>query len=103
MRSSRKKKLQEALDRDRAAAEPASVPAIADDEFMVPPPGGFVAREAAAIPMGWDATYEDGYPTLVERLLGQMRHMLYSLDEQQHDIVRLRESTRHVLARLSPA
>jgi hypothetical protein len=58
-------------------------------------------RDSAAIPMACDPSAADR--GMVERLLVKLRHVLYSLDEQQQEIARLRENTRQVLARLSAA
>jgi hypothetical protein len=57
-------------------------------------------REAVALPLNLDATHSDGYSGLVDRVIGQLRHLLYSLDEQQQDIVRFRDNTRMALVRL---
>lgn len=124
MRSSHRRKSFEelAIERDRelerAAAEAAgpsrsagaspsaSAPEGADlsqfkYDFSTPLPGTLVAREAAAYPLGAGAAQGDGYASLVERLLSRVWHTLYTLGEQRQEIVRLRENTRQVLARLS--
>ncbi|MBW3569635.1 MAG: hypothetical protein KY467_00890 [Gemmatimonadetes bacterium] len=105
MRSRRKEFTFEdaAAERDRAldGAEPdEGRPPPFTYDFSRPPPPMPAVREAVA-PYGFDTSYADGYPTLVDRLLGRLRHALYTLDEQRDEIVRLRENTRQVLARLS--
>jgi hypothetical protein len=83
---------------ERSAAESVNPPGTYDLSRRVSRP--LVAREAAALPLNLDATHSDGYSALVDRVIGQLRHLLYSLDEQRQDIVRFRDTTRTALARL---
>ena len=83
---------------ERAAVEAADPPGTYDLSRRVT--RSSVVREAAALPLNLDAAHSDGYSGLVDRVIGQLRHLLYSLDEQQQDIVRFRDSTRMALARL---
>ena len=84
---------------EEQAAEAADPPGFRHD-LSRPGPAPLAAREAAALPMGFDAARGDGLAALIDREIGQLRHLLYSLDEQLHDIVRFRDNTRMALARL---
>lgn len=101
-----------AIERDRElerrAAEAADPPPF-QYEVPAPLPGAMVARESAA---AYGDYFAEPHPAsvvasdarlMIERLLVRVRHVLYSLDVQQQEIVRLRENTRGVLARLSAA
>jgi hypothetical protein len=87
------------LERQRAAAEEGHPPEHQYD-FSRPLPAS-VVRETAALPWGYDAAQGSDYSTMVERLLSRVWHMLYAIGEQKPEIVRLRENTRQMLARLS--
>ena len=87
-----------AAEAERAAVEAADLPGKYDLSRRVTRP--LVVREAAALPMPLDANHSDGYSALVDRVIGQLRHLLYSLDEQSQDIVRFRDNTRMALVRL---
>ena len=58
-------------------------------------------RETAVVPFA--QVHEDHYPALVERTLGHVFRVLRELDEQQVDILLLRDDTRAALARLQTA
>jgi hypothetical protein len=88
------------LERQRAAAE-GDAPSEHRYDFSTPMPGASMVRETAALPWGYDAGTD--YSTLVDRLLSRAWHVLYTLGEQKQEIVRLRENTRQVLARLGTA
>jgi hypothetical protein len=88
------------LERQRAAAED-DHPAEHQYDFSRPLPGMMAARETAALPWGYDPAQGSDYSTMVERLLSRVWHVLYTLGEQMPEIVRLRENTRQILARLS--
>jgi hypothetical protein len=85
---------------ERGAAEDATPSAFM---YTPTPPdyGAMIVRDSAAISLSREGLAADR--GMVERLLVRLRHVLYGLDEQQHEIVRLRENTRQVLARLSAA
>lgn len=89
------------LERQRAAAEDEH-PSDHQYDFSSPMPM-LAARETAALPWGYDAAEPSAYPRLVERLLSRVWHVLYTLGEQKAEIVRLRENTRQMLARLGAA
>ncbi|HEX6370984.1 MAG TPA: hypothetical protein VF006_18840 [Longimicrobium sp.] len=86
------------LERQRAAAEGGESPSEHRYDFGKPMPGMLMARETAALPWGYEAGTD--YSTMVERLLSRVWHVLYTLGEQKPEIVRLRENTRQMLARL---
>lgn len=88
------------LERQRVAAEGGESPQEHRYDFSTPMPTSMV-RETAALPWGYDAGTD--YSTMVERLISRVWHVLYTLGEQKHEIVRLRENTRQVLARLGTA
>ncbi|HYR11028.1 MAG TPA: hypothetical protein VEQ60_24825 [Longimicrobium sp.] len=91
------------LERQRAAAE-GDPPSEFRYDFSQPLPGTLVARETAALSWGLEAAAAPSeYPSLVERLLSRIWHVMYTLGEQKQEIVRLRENTRQVLARLVTA
>jgi hypothetical protein len=87
------------LERQRAAAEDGH-PAEHQYDFSRPMPM-LAARETAALPWGYDPAQGSDFSTMVERLLSRVWHVLYTLGEQRAEIVRLRENTRQMLARLS--
>lgn len=87
------------LERQRAAAEGDGAPELQYD-FGVPLPGSMMVRETA-VAWGHEATRVSDYPTLVERLLHRVWYVMYTMGEQQQEIVRLRENTRQALARLA--
>lgn len=89
------------LERQRAAAEGGEGPAEHRYDFSTPMPGTSMVRETAALPWGYEAGTD--YSTMVERLINRVWHVLYTLGEQKQEIVRLRENTRQVLARLGTA
>lgn len=89
------------LERQRAAAEGAR-PAEHQYDFSRPMPM-LAARETAALPWGYDPAHGSDYSTMVERLLSRVWHVLYAIGEQKPEIVRLRENTRQMLARMSAA
>lgn len=86
------------LDRERAAAED-DHPAEHQYDFSRPMPM-LAARETAALPWGYDPARGSDYSTMVERLLSRVWHVLYTVGEQKPEIVRLRENTRQMLARM---
>ena len=101
-----------AIERDRElgrrAAESAQPPPVPYDA-STPLSEMMVARESAA---AYGDYFAEPHPAsvvasdarlMIERLLVRVRHVLYSLDVQQQEIVRLRENTRGVLVRLSAA
>jgi hypothetical protein len=90
------------LERQRAAAEGES-PSEFRYDFSQPLPGTLVARETAALPWGLEAAAPSEYPSMVERLLSRIWHVMYTLGEQKQEIVRLRADTRQSLARLGTA
>lgn len=92
MRRKRKSSEEKAVERD-------SLPEFSYD-LSEPGYGALVAREAAALPLSRSASHGEDYRALVDRVVGELRHLLFSLDEQQHDIVRLRNDTRAVLAHM---
>jgi hypothetical protein len=97
-----------AIERDgelgpqRAAAE-GDTPSGFPYNVPPPPPGGFAVREGGTMAWGLEAGHISDYPLIVERLLGRLWFVMYSLGEQQQDIVRLREATRQGLVRLATA
>lgn len=94
----------------RASGEPGASAAAAEEPgaskftWQPTPPDYGVMRvsEPAAVAWGTSAVAKE-YAPLVERMLSRIWHSLYAMDEQRHEIVRLRESTRGVLARLARA
>lgn len=90
------------LERQRAAAEGES-PYEHRYDLSRPVSAGMVARETAALPWGFEAAPGGDYSIMVERLLGRVWSVMYTLGEQKQEIVRLRENTRQVLARLVTA
>ncbi|HEX2078962.1 MAG TPA: hypothetical protein VHG08_14665 [Longimicrobium sp.] len=63
--------------------------------------GSLQVRETAVMPF---AAYPDeDYPAVVEGILGHVFRVLRQLDEQQVDIMILRDDTRTALARLKAA
>lgn len=90
------------LERQRAAAE-GEPPAGHQYDFSKPLPGMMVARETAVLPWGYEGAHENAYPTMVERMFSRVWAVLYTVGEQQQEIVRLRENTRQMLARLGTA
>lgn len=89
------------LERQRAAAEGES-PNEHRYDFS-PPPSTSMVRESAAVTWGFEAVPGGDYSTGVDRLISHVWFLLYTLGEQRQEIVRLRENTRQVLARLVPA
>lgn len=87
-----------ALERERAAAEGGEPPPF---QYGPPTPIPMLAARETAAAYGCEPTVADR--TMAERLLMKVRHVLYTMDEQQSEIARLRENTRQVLARLSTA
>jgi hypothetical protein len=90
-----------AVEQDaRRASEGAEPPAQPSSGWVKSDPGyGLLrAREAAVID---SPAVVDRYRVGVDRLLNKLVHVLFTLDEQRSEIVRLRENTRQVLARLS--
>jgi hypothetical protein len=62
-----------------------------------------MVRESAAVTWGFEAVPGGDYSTGVDRLISHVWFLLYTLGEQRQEIVRLRENTRQVLARLVTA
>jgi hypothetical protein len=89
------------LERQRAAAEGES-PSEFRYDFGKPMPGP-AARETAVMPWGFNADRGGDYSTGVEHLLSRVWFAIYTIGEQRQEIVRLRENTRQVLARLATA
>ena len=90
------------LERQRAAAE-GEPPSGFRYDFSQPLPAPMVARETAALPWGLEAAQVNEYPSMVERLLRRVWHVMYTLGEQKQEIGVLRENTRQALARLGTA
>ncbi|HEU0298926.1 MAG TPA: hypothetical protein VFR37_05710 [Longimicrobium sp.] len=63
--------------------------------------GAMRVREAAVMPFA--ARADEDYPALVEGILGHVFRVLRELDEQQVDIMILRDDTRVALERLKAA
>lgn len=90
-----------AVEQDaRRAGEGAEPPAPPAHGWVKADPGyGLLrAREAAVLD---SPAVVDRYRVGVDRMLNKLVHVLFTLDEQRSEIVRLRENTRQVLARLS--
>lgn len=87
---------------DRAADEAARQSEFKYD-FGPPGWGVLTARETSTLSWGLDAVAGDGSPALLERDLNRLKYMLYTFGEQRREILQLRDSTRQVLASLSPA
>lgn len=89
------------LERQRAAAEPPEPSGYQypPDEPRTP----FMVSEAAALP--WGSSVERGgeYSEGVRHMLSRVWHVIYSLGDQQMEIMRLRDHTRQSLARLGTA
>jgi hypothetical protein len=64
--------------------------------------GSMRVREAAVLPFGMRVE-EDRYPELVAGMLGHLASVLRELDDQEVDIMLLRDDTRAALARLQAA
>jgi hypothetical protein len=90
------------LERQRAAAEGES-PSGHRYDFSPPLPGMTMARETAVLPWGFNGERGEDYSTGVQHLLSRVWHVMYTLGDQQLEIVRLRENTRQALARLVTA
>jgi hypothetical protein len=89
------------LERQRAAAEPPET--FEYEEPLDRPRPTFMACETAALPWGFSAERGADYSSGVEHLLSRVWHIMYTLGDQQLEIVRLRENTRQMLARLATA
>jgi hypothetical protein len=90
------------LERQRAAAGLPD-PSGYEEEPLDRPRPTFMACEAAALPWGVSAERGTDYSAGVQHLLSRVWFVMYSLGEQQLEIVRLRENTRQSLARLGTA
>ncbi|HEU4885960.1 MAG TPA: hypothetical protein VFT45_27225 [Longimicrobium sp.] len=89
------------LARQRAAAGPEELSGY--EEPLDRPRPSFMACEAAALPWGVSAERGADYSAGVQHLLSRVWHVMYTLGDQQLEIVRLRENTRQMLARLVTA
>lgn len=94
--------VEEAARRASQAAE-SRAHSVADlpEEELGPDNGVMYARETALIASSPAAI--DRYRMLTERILNKVVHVLFTLEDQKSEIVRLRENTRQVLARLGAA
>ena len=89
------------LQRQDEAAE-GEKPSERGYDFGTPMPS-MAARETAVLPWGFEAERSGDYSTGVERLLSRVWFAIYNIGEQRQEIVRLRENTRQMLARMGTA